>query len=153
LRLRNIATICSRAQEALIGGMDMAKKRQQQQVTVTTEKVGVDWKPVKASSLDGGLRRDYQEYVNAFKKASELARKLKDDVTQEWNEKYPSGIKGKIAAFNAIGGRLLVVMKDKEKKAGPEKVFDENEGEDVFAEPAQEPRSPGPAQKMPRQIK
>jgi hypothetical protein len=109
----------------------MAKK-----ATVQTEgRQGVQWAHVKGASLSAESQKLYQQYVNAFKKANDIASELKDQVQSEWAGQYPDGINGKTCIFNAIGGVLLYVMKDAEKPKRESKQLDMNAGDDVFNRP------------------
>jgi hypothetical protein len=117
-----------------IGDGNMAKSRKT--VDTDTEKVGVDWKRVKARTLSKENNALYKQYAAQFEEASALGTKLKEAVQKTWKDKHPDGIKDQMCSFNAIGGVLLYVMKDKPKpKQRAGKAFDEDMGDDVFGSP------------------
>ena len=88
---------------------------------------GVEWKPVKVTGLSKDMQTLHTKYTDAYEKASKLANQLKDGLRDEWDTRYPTGIDGKVCAFNVTGGKLQYVMKEKAKGATA------GDGDDVFS--------------------
>jgi DNA repair ATPase RecN len=88
---------------------------------------GVEWKPVKVAGLSKEMQALHKSYVELNEKAKKEATKLKDQLRDEWNKKFPNGVDGKVAAFNITGGKLQYVMKDKDSER--------DMGDDVFSNP------------------
>ena len=97
------------------------------------DKKGVAWRPVKVSSLSPKIQAEYKKYVEAYDKAKNLERGLKDGLLEEWDSKFPKGVDGKVIAFNITGGKLQYAMKA--MKDGPKKRKGDDEGDDVFLHP------------------
>jgi len=97
----------------------------------------VPWKRVKAKGLSAHNQRLYERYAQAFEAANDLGQQLRDVVSWEWTNKYPDGLDGKVCIFNAIGGALMYVMKDKSQLGESVKnLFDADRGDDVFSHPS-----------------
>jgi hypothetical protein len=100
---------------------------------IETMAKGVDWKTVQAKALSAETQKLYADYVKKVSDASDLARKLKDAVKEEWDAKHPRGKDGQEAFFNAINGVLLFAYKAKDMaKAKAAKSLDLEAGENPF---------------------
>ncbi|MCP1751185.1 hypothetical protein [Bradyrhizobium elkanii] len=96
-------------------------------------KKGVQWKPVKISSLSKEAGKLYESYSQALAKTKELSNELKDRLREDWNKAFPEGIDGKACAFNVMGETIQYTMTEKAKQKA--KSIDEDEGDDVFSRP------------------
>lgn len=84
---------------------------------------GANWRPVKITGLSKKLQTAYKNFQAALEE-------LKDGLTEEWNEKYPDGIDGKVISFNVVtGGKVMYMLKDKPKT----KAKGVGDGDDVFS--------------------
>ncbi|PAY10972.1 hypothetical protein CK489_02165 [Bradyrhizobium sp. UFLA03-84] len=96
-------------------------------------KKGVQWKPVKISSLSDRAGKLYDRYTEALAKTKELSSELKEQLRTDWNTAYPEGRDGKVCSFNVMGDKIQYTWTDKTKVKA--KTVDEDDGDDVFSNP------------------